>query len=167
MNKPYPFDLSLDEFLGSFQTIEDSDMSHWEMVVNRAQNHDFDDTRELLLRGSANPSPITENFKSIGSEIPSIIDGSLRYLKTASGVKLIDSNGDIVGFYIDNLLSVLEDHREKGIGTEIIIIASLMHRTNPAIDTKYGTQYTRSGLASHRRAWTVMQQPNHYWNPRW
>lgn len=161
-----PFHLPLDEYLkgvgresDDLDLIDEVDSSFNELIVNRAENYDFGTDKCTVTFCT----PHTPNFKPIDNKIittwpkSSAMKGEYHYRKTGSGVILLGCRGGIEAFYIDALVSVAEEHRGFGLGTELIIVASLLHGINPAW-VKPPLQYTPSGLRAHKRAWEAYRR---------
>lgn len=161
-----PFNLDIDEFLkgegketDDLDIIDEFDGSFDELIINRAQNYDFtsDDWSVTFC------APHTKNFSPVDNRIiitshrTKAMDGYYHYRKTYNGVVLLGKRGGLEGFYVDSLVSIAEEHRGTGLGTEIIVVASLLHGGNPA-GFKGPLQYTPSGLKAHKRAWEVYRR---------
>jgi hypothetical protein len=166
-----PFNLSLDEFLkgegkesDDLDLIDEFDSSFDESIINRAQNYDFESDAWTITFCA----PHTKNFHPVDNRIlttyprTKAMDGCYHYRKTYNGVVLLGKRGSLEGFYVDSLVSVAEEHRGTGLGTEIIIVSCLLHGYNPAW-VKPPLQYTPSGLRTHKSAWEKYRRfPENY-----
>jgi hypothetical protein len=161
-----PFHLSLDEYLkgidreaDDLDLIDEVESSFNELLINRAYNHDPEANYPIITFCT----PHTPNFKPVDNNViipwprSDAMNGKYHYRKTNNGVIVLGCRGGIEAFYVDAVVSVAEEHRSCGLGTEIIIIASLLHEENPAW-AKNKPQYSPAGLRAHKRAWNAYRR---------
>lgn len=161
-----PFNLSLDEFLkGEGKAADDLD------IIDEIDGTFVETIGDVLItdnikRGVASSKgkrifltiPLPKIFAPIDNKIITTkygvytSTGLWHYRKTETGVILLGPNSGIEGFYANSVVSVNDEHRGKGLGTELIVVASIIHGINPSwSDGK--PQYTPSGLTVHQKAY--------------
>ena len=153
-----PFNLSLDEFLkgeeykdSQISLIEEYEGSFLSLMRNRAENCRYVNVGPIMYDMY---TPSTFNFKPIDSQIITLPSGyiGIHYRKTPSGVIVRDSQKRIIGFYVDSVVAISEQYLGCGLGTETIIVSSLLHSVNPALELGPAS-YTPKGLEAHKSAW--------------
>lgn len=75
-----------------------------------------------------------------------------------AGVVLLGPAGDIAGAYLGPDISISEQHRELGLGAELVLERVLREGASPVWDLSRPC-YTRAGRRAHASAWRLLHDP--------
>lgn len=98
------------------------------------------------------------DLNSLSSPTASIRSPGYVFADHDAGVVLLAPAGDIAGVYLGPDLSISDLHRDRGLGSELVLERVLREGGSPVWDLSRPC-YTRAGHRAHVSAWRLLRDP--------
>jgi GNAT superfamily N-acetyltransferase len=98
------------------------------------------------------------DFDSLSSPTASIRAPGYIFADHDAGVVLLAPTGDIAGVYLGPDLAISDEHRDRGLGAELVLERVLREGGSPVWELSRPC-YTRAGRRAHASAWRLLRDP--------